>query len=597
MSIRNIAIVAHVDHGKTTLVDGLLRQSGTLEDRGNQGTRVMDSNDQEKERGITITSKNTAIEYQGHTINIVDTPGHADFSSEVERVLRMVDAVMLLVDAAEGPMPQTRFVLRKSLELGHKVLVCINKIDRKDARADEVLDEIFDLFAALEADDDQLDFPHVYAAARDGIAMVELGDEGVDLEPLFQMILEHCPEPKNDAEAPLRLQVATLAHSPFMGRIAVGRIYEGTLKRGNQAVVLKPDGGREVFRVSKLMTFRGLERVDVDEARAGDIIALAGAGDATVGDTICAVGSEEPMPAIPIEEPTMSMMFQVNTSPFAGKEGKYVTSRQILDRLEKELIANVGLKIEQGPTPEQFLVSGRGILHLSVLIETMRREGYEVAVGQPQVIMREVDGVQQEPFKEVSVLCGEAFTGVVIEKLNGRGGEMTELKVEADGHARINYTIPSRGLIGYRSEFLTDTRGTGTLVSVFSHYAPVVAQRSPRKNGVIIVQDDCTSVAFALANLQARGELFIGPQSKCYKGQVMGLHSRDNDLVVNPAKGKKLTNMRASGSDDSVKLTPPRSFTLEEALEFIAADELVEVTPENIRLRKLQREHHMRKRA
>jgi GTP-binding protein len=597
MGIRNIAIVAHVDHGKTTLVDGLLRQSGTLDDRGAQGTCVMDSSDQERERGITILSKNTAVVYKGHTINIVDTPGHADFSSEVERVLRMVDAVMLLVDAAEGPMPQTRFVLRKSLDLGLKVLVCINKIDRKDARPDHVLGEIFDLFAALGASDDQLDFPHIYAAARDGIAVAELGDEAVDLEPLFDLILDHCPAPQSNIEAPLQLQVATLSHSPFLGRIGIGRIYEGTIKRGMQAVVLKPGGGRETFRVTKLMSFRGLERVDIDEAYAGDIVALAGAGDATVGDTICAVGSEEALPSIPIEEPTMSMMFQVNTSPFAGTEGKYVTSRQILERLDRELLANVGLRVEQGATPEQFLVSGRGILHLSVLMESMRREGYELAVGQPQVILREIDGVRCEPFKEVSVLCAEAFTGVVIEKLNGRGGEMTEFKVETDGHARLSYTIPSRGLIGYRSEFLTDTRGTGTLVSIFSHYAPVLTRRSARSNGVIIVQDNCTTVGYGLANLQLRGELFLGPGQKTYRGQIIGLHSRENDLVVNPSKAKKLTNVRASGTDDAIKLTPPRIFTLEEALEFIAEDELVEVTPESIRIRKREREHHLRKRA
>jgi len=597
MGIRNIAIVAHVDHGKTTLVDGLLRQSGTLDDRGARGTCVMDSSDQERERGITILSKNTAIVYKDHTINIVDTPGHADFSSEVERVLRMVDAVMLLVDAAEGPMPQTRFVLRKSLELDLKVLVCINKIDRKDARPDYVLDAIFDLFGALEASDEQLNFPHIYAAARDGIAIAELGDEAVDLEPLFDMILEHCPPPPSDVEAPLQLQVATLAHTPFLGRIGIGRIYQGTIKRGMQAVVLKPDGGRETFRVTKLMSFRGLERVDVEEAHAGDIVALAGAGDATVGDTIGAVGTEVGLPAIPIEEPTMSMMFRVNTSPFAGTEGKYVTSRQILERLDRELIANVGLRVEQGATPEQFLVSGRGILHLSVLMESMRREGYELAVGQPQVILKEIDGVQCEPFKEVSVLCNEAFTGVVIEKLNGRGGEMTELTVETDGHARIFYTMPSRGLIGYRSEFLTDTRGTGTLVSVFSHYAPILKRRSPRSNGVIIVQDDCTTVGYALANLQLRGELHLGPGQKTYRGQIIGLNSREHDLVVNPSKGKKLTNVRASGTDDAIKLTPPRIFTLEEALEFIAADELVEVTPASIRIRKIEREHHLRKRA
>ncbi len=598
MSIRNVAIVAHVDHGKTTLVDGLLRQSGTVREGTVQvGDRVMDSNDQERERGITITSKNTAINYEGHTINIVDTPGHADFSSEVERVLRMVDAVLLLVDAAEGPMPQTRFVLRKSLELGHRVLVCINKIDRKDARADEVLDEVFDLFSALNANDEQLDFPHIYAAARDGYAIAELDDEPVDLKPLLDMILREVPEPQGDPEAPLQLQVATLAHDPYMGRITIGRIYRGRIRRGMQATVVRPTGEQENFRVTKLMRFRGLERVDTNEAEAGDIVALAGAGDATVGDTICPADAPEPLPAIPIDEPTLKMTFMTNTSPFAGMEGKFVTSRQIADRLRRELVANVGLRIDPGPTPDAFIVSGRGTLHLSVLIETMRREGYELAVSQPEVILKDVGGKTHEPFEAVVIDVAEEYSGVVIEKLNARAGDLQDLHVDTDGHARMRWLIPSRSLIGYRSDFLTDTRGTGTLVHVFSHYGPAKAHRRRRMNGVIIVQDDGTTAGYALANLQERGQLFVGPGEKVYRGQIIGLRAKEKDLVVNPSKGKKLTNVRASGTDDAIRLSPPRIMSLEDAMEFIEDDELVEITPESIRLRKRILEHHLRKRS
>ena len=597
MDIRNVAIVAHVDHGKTTLVDGLLKQAGVFREGAQVAERVLDSNDQERERGITIVAKCTAVEWQGHRLNIVDTPGHADFGSEVERVLRMVDAVLLLVDAAEGPMPQTTFVLRKSLELGHRVLVCINKIDRQDARADEVLDEIFDLFASLSANDEQLDFPYVYAAARDGYALAELNDEPKDLTPLFDMILKEVPVPGGDREAPLQMQVATLAHSPFLGRIAIGRIYDGRIERGMNAVVCNDAGLNQSFRVTKLMTFRGLERIDTEAALAGDIIALAGAGDATVGDTICAGQNPRPMPSIPIDEPTLSMTFRTNTSPFAGREGKYVTSRQLRERLDRELIANVGLCVEPGPSPEQFIVKGRGTLHLSVLIETMRREGYELAISQPQVILREDNGVLQEPMEQVAVDCLENYSGSVIEKLNLRGGQLEDLRVdEAGSLARMRWTVPSRGLIGYRSEFLTDTRGTGTLMHVFSHYAEVKSKPRSRSNGVLIAQDDIETVAFALFNLQERGSLFVRPAEPVYKGQIVGLHSRDNDLVVNPGKGKKLTNMRASGSDESIRLTTPREFTLEEALEFIQPDELVEVTPDNIRLRKRDLDHNVRKR-
>ena len=597
MQVRNIAIVAHVDHGKTTLVDGLLRQSGVFREGAELVDRVMDSNDQERERGITIKAKNTAVTWGGSRINIVDTPGHADFGSEVERVLKMVDSVLLLVDAAEGPMPQTRFVLRKSLALGLRVLVCINKIDRADARSGEVLDEVFDLMVALGASDEQLDFPVVYAAARDGYAMNELGDPAEDLTPLFQMILDHVPAPKGDPDAPLRFQVATLDYSQYLGRICIGRVFDGTIKRGMQAVICNEDGTRETFRVTKLMTFHGLARVEAEAIGAGDLIALAGAGSATVGDTICPAGNPNPIPAIPIDEPTLSMTFTPNTSPFAGREGKYVTSRQIRERLQREIIANVGLKIEPGTTADSFIVSGRGTLHLSVLIETMRREGFELSISQPRVILKEIDGVTHEPFEDLSVDCEESYSGSVIEKLNQRGGDLRDLRVDTDGHSRMRWVVPARGLIGYRSDFLTDTRGTGTLSHVFSHYDVQKARRRQRANGAMLAQDPCTVVGYALANLQERGQLFTAPGDEVYAGQVIGLHSRDNDLIVNPAKGKKLTNMRASGTDDTVRLTPKRVFGLEEALEFIENDELVEVTPGDIRIRKRILDHNGRKRA
>jgi GTP-binding protein len=597
VDIRNIAIVAHVDHGKTTLVDAILRQTGALRDSGDRDARVMDSDDQERERGITIVAKATAVQWRDTRIHIVDTPGHADFGSEVERVLRMVDAVLLLVDAAEGPMPQTRFVLGKSLELGLKALVCINKIDRPDERAEEVLDEVFDLFANLGASDEQLDFPHCYAAAREGYAMAELGDERKDLEPLFQMILDHVPDPEFTPDAPLKMQVATLDASPFLGRIAIGRIYSGTIRRGAQAAVVRPDGSKETFRITKLMGFEGLERVDIETATAGEIIALAGAGDATVGDTICDPNHLEPMPAIAIDEPTLAMTFGPNTSPFAGKEGRFVTSRQIRERLERELIANVGLRVEQGPSQEQFVVSGRGILHISVLIESMRREGFELAVSQPQVILQELDdGSILEPFEEVTIDCDDAHSGTVIEKMNIRGATLQDLHVSEDGRSRMVWLAPSRGLIGYRSDFLTDTRGTGTMNRIYAEYGPAKTSPRLRKNGVLIVQDRSETVAYALANLQDRGTLFMGAGVSVYGGQIIGLHSRENDLVINPSKGKKLTNVRASGTDESVRLTPPKTFTLEEALEFIARDELVEITPKSIRLRKRYLDPNDRKR-
>ncbi len=596
MDLRNIAIIAHVDHGKTTLVDGLLRQSGSFRENQEVMERVMDSNDQERERGITILAKNTAVEWKGVHINILDTPGHADFGSEVERVLSMVDAVLLVVDAAEGPMPQTRFVLSKALSLGLKVLVCINKIDRKDARSEEALNEAFDLFVALDASDAQLDFPHCFAVAREGWAVRELGDPRTDLTPLFQMILDHAPPPERDFASPLQMQVATLDYSAFLGRIAIGRIWHGTIKRGMQAVICKSDGARENFKVTKLMTFKGLDRLDADEAAAGDIVALAGAGSATVGDTICPIDHPDPRKAIPIDEPTLSMEFLPNTSPFAGREGKFVTSRQIRERLEREKIANVGLRIEQGPRSDSFIVSGRGTLHLAVLIETMRREGYEMGISQPQVILKEVDGVTHEPYEQVVVNCSEEYTGAVIQKLAQRGGELVSLKVDLQKQARMEWTVASRGLIGYRSEFLTDTRGTGTLYHVFSHYGVAQDKRRQRLQGVLINLEAGQTVAFSLFNLQERGQMFLGPGHEVYAGQIVGLNARDNDMVINVCKGKKLTNIRAAGADESIILTPPREFSLEEALEFIEGDELVEVTPKSIRLRKRALDHNQRKR-
>ena len=596
MDLRNIAIIAHVDHGKTTLVDGLLRQSGSFRDNEVVVERVMDSNDQERERGITILAKNTAVEWGGVHINIVDTPGHADFGSEVERVLSMVDAVLLVVDAAEGPMPQTRFVLNKALSLGLKALVCINKIDRKDARSQEALNEVFDLFVALDANDSQLDFPHCFAVAREGWAIRELGQTSKDLSPMFQMILDHVPPPARDVDGPLQMQVATLDYSEFLGRIAIGRIWRGTIKRGMQAVICKPDGALENFKVTKLMTFKGLDRFDAETAAAGDIVALSGAGSATVGDTICPIENPDPRAAIPIDEPTLSMEFLPNTSPFAGREGKYVTSRQIRERLDREKIANVGLRIEQGPRSDSFIVSGRGTLHLAVLIETMRREGYELAISQPRVILKDVDGVTHEPFEQVVVNCAEDYTGAVIQKLSQRGGELVSLRVDLQKQARMEWTVASRGLIGYRSEFLTDTRGTGTLYHVFSHYAVAQDKRRQRLQGVLIAHEPGQTVAFALFNLQERGQMFLGPGNDVYAGEIVGLNARDNDMVINVCKGKKLTNIRAAGSDESIILTPPREFSLEEALEFIEGDELVEVTPKSIRLRKRSLDPNQRKR-
>jgi len=591
-SFRSIAIIAHVDHGKTTLLDHMLRQSGTLHERGAAVDRVMDSDPQERERGITILAKCTAIEWRGERIQIVDTPGHQDFGGEVERILRMVDSVLLLVDAVEGPMPQTRYVLRKALEHGYRPIVVLNKMDRPAARPAEALDEVFDLFAALGAADEQLDFPVVYAAGRDGWASLDAESMGEDLTPLFEAILEHVPLGGGDAEAPLQLQVSTLDYSRYLGRIAIGRVHAGTINRGMHAVCCRRDGSNDNFRVTKLMGFLGLERIDRQQAVAGEIVALAGVAEVTVGETICAEEHPEPLPLIPIDQPTIMMLFGVNTSPFAGQVGQFVTSRQLRERLERELQHNVGLRLEPTDRKDFWYLYGRGTLHLSVLIENMRREGYEMAVGQPQVVVR--DG--QEPYEMAAVTVPTAFAGVVIEKLSQRGGVVLRHEVDGVGVASLQIEIPTRGLIGYRSEFLTDTRGEGVLYQAFSRYGPVGGQRSRRANGALVVQDACTTVTYGLHGLQDRGQFFVGPGEKVYAGQVVGLHSRSNDLVINPGKTRQLNNFRNTGHDEALRLTPARVIGLEVALELIADDELVEVTPNAIRIRKRETDHRLRRR-
>ena len=589
---RTIAIIAHVDHGKTTLLDQMLRQSGTLQERGEQVECVMDSNPQERERGITILSKCTAVEWQGNRIQIVDTPGHQDFGSEVERILLMVDSVLLLVDAVEGPMPQTRYVLRKALEHGFRPIVVINKMDRPEIRPSEVLDEIFDLFDALGANDRQLDFPVVYAAGRRGWASRADDRAGQDLQPLFETILSEVPAARTSPDAPLQLQVATLDYSEYLGRIAIGRVHAGTIRRGMRAVCCRRDGSQTPFRVTKLMGFLGLQRVDRDQAVAGEIVALAGIDQVTVGETVCAAETPAPLPLIPIDAPTISMLIGVNNSPFAGRDGRFVTSRQVRERLERELEHNVGLRLEPTERKDFWRIMGRGTLHLSVLLESMRREGYEVCVGQPQVVLK--DGL--EPYENLLVTVPGAYAGVVIEKLARRGGTVLRHEVDEQGTAQLELRIPSRGLIGYCSEFLTDVHGEGVLYHSFDSYGPRAGELRRRENGALIVQHDCQTAAYGLHGLQERGRLFVGPAEATYAGQVVGLHSRSNDLVVNPGKRKQLTNFRAAGHDDAIQLTPPMRYSLEEALELIADDELVEITPTAIRLRKRVLDHHERKR-
>ena len=560
-------------------------------ERGELTQCVMDSNPQERERGITILAKCTAIDWGGVKVQIVDTPGHQDFGGEVERILRMVDTVLLLVDAVEGPMPQTRYVLRKALEHGYRPIVVINKMDRPESRPEWVMEQVFDLFDALGANHKQLDFPVVYASARDGWASRDEDVQGTDLQPLIDVVLEHVDEPKHDRSAPLQLQVSTLDYSEYLGRIAIGRIQAGEIHRGMRAVCCRRDGTCDPFRVSKLMGFIGLERTDRDRAVAGEIVALAGVAEVTVGETICAAENPRPLPVIPIDEPTISMIFASNTSPFSGRDGTYVTSRQLDERLQRELEHNVGLRVEPTDRADQWRVSGRGTLHLSVLIETMRREGYELAVGQPEVVMRG----NEEPWEDVAITVPEQHSGVVIEKLTRRSGMVMRHEVDANGIATLELEIPSRGLIGYRSEFLTDTRGEGILYHAFNRYAPRAGTIRRRENGALVVQLDCPTVTYGLHGLQERGILFVGAGTPVYAGQVIGLHNRSNDLVVNPGKKKQLTNIRAAASDDALRLTPPWVPTLEEAIELIADDEMVEVTPKSVRIRKTILDHIKRR--
>ncbi len=595
--IRNIGIIAHVDHGKTTLVDGLLRQSGTFRSNQTVLERVMDSNDLERERGITILAKNTAIQYQGHRINIVDTPGHADFSGEVERILKMVDGVLLLVDAVDGPMPQTKFVLAKSLQLGLCPIVVVNKIDRPEARPDEVVNQTFDLFIQLRADDQQLDFPIIYASAKEGYATRRLDDPREDLGPLFETILSHVPPPSGRSDLPLQMLVTTLDHDNYVGRIAIGKIENGILKLGSPIARVKRDGSIEKGRVTKLYGFHGLGRIDLDSAQAGEVVAIAGLEAIEIGETIADPEEARALPPIEIGEPTLTMEFMVNTSPLAGTEGQYLTSRHLRERLFREIRTNVALKIEETENGDVFKVSGRGELHLSILIENMRREGYELAVSKPRVILKEVGGETLEPYELLTVDVEEIYQGTVIEKLGARKGEILSHSIGADGRVRFEYRIPARGLLGLQSEFINETKGTGVLHHIFDAYGPYKGEIPTRTRGVLIAMGAGESVAYALFSLQERGALFLGPGVKCYAGMIIGEHSREDDLVVNPQKAKKQTNMRASGSDENIQLTPPRLLSLEQAIEFIGDDELVEVTPLSLRLRKRLLDTHDRKRA
>ncbi|KMW56871.1 GTP-binding protein TypA/BipA [Candidatus Rhodobacter oscarellae] len=600
MDLRNIAIIAHVDHGKTTLVDELLKQSGVFREGQKVAERAMDSNDLERERGITILAKATSVEWQGTRINIVDTPGHADFGGEVERILSMVDGVVLLVDAAEGPMPQTKFVTSKALALGLRPIVVLNKVDKPDAEPDRALDECFDLFAALDANEEQLDFPHLYASGRAGWADADLEGPRENLHALFDLIVEHVAAPKQVAQAdePFTMLATTLAADPFVGRMLTGRVESGTLRTGTTIHALTREGNRvEQFRVTKIRAFRGLAQQDIDEAVAGDIVSLAGMSKTTVADTLCATSVQTPIAAQPIDPPTISVTFGINDSPLAGRDGSKVQSRVIRDRLMKEAESNVAIKIEDTPGGEAFVVSGRGELQMGVLIENMRREGFELSISRPQVIMRDIDGQQHEPIEEVTIDVDDEHSGAVIEKLTGgRRGEMTEMKPAGAGKTRIIALVPSRGLIGYHGEFLTDTRGTGVLNRVFNGWAPYKGTIPGRRAGVLISMEAGEAVAYALWNLEERGRMFIPAQTKVYQGMVIGEHSRENDLEVNPLKGKKLTNVRASGTDEAVRLTTPVIFSLEEAIAYIDDDELVEVTPNAIRLRKRFLDPHERKR-
>ena len=598
-ALRNVAIIAHVDHGKTTLVDQLLRQSGTFRENEKVDERVMDSNDIEKERGITILSKNCAVEYQGTHVNIIDTPGHADFGGEVERVLSMVDGVLLLVDAVEGPMPQTRFVTRKALALGLKPIVVINKIDRPGARPDWVINATFELFDKLGATDEQLDFPVVYASALNGYASLNDADREGTMDPLFQAILQYVPTREADPDLPFQMQVTSLDYSSYVGKIAIGRIARGRVKSGQNVCFMNgPDGEVSTGRINQVQKFQGLDRILVDEAEAGDIVLINGIEDLDIGTTMCAVEAPEALPMLSVDEPTLTMNFMVNTSPLAGREGKFVTSRQIRDRLEKELKHNVALRVKQTDDDTVFEVSGRGELHLTILIENMRREGFELGVSRPRVVFKEIDGVKCEPYEMLTVDVEEANQGAIMEELGRRRGDLQDMQSDSNGRVRLEYRIPARGLIGFQGEFMTLTRGTGLMSHVFDAYEPAdgKGEMPGRRNGVLISQEDGAAVAYALWKLQDRGRMFSSHNDPVYEGMIIGIHSRDNDLVVNPIKGKQLTNVRSSGTDEAVRLVPPIQMSLEYAVEFIEDDELVEVTPKSIRLRKRYLTENERKR-
>lgn len=598
MKLRNIAIIAHVDHGKTTLVDKLLQQSGTFDERAEIVERVMDSNDIEKERGITILAKPTALTWKDYRINIVDTPGHADFGGEVERILSMVDSVILLVDAVDGPMPQTRFVTQKAFEHNLQPIVVINKIDRDGARPDWVLDQTFDLFDLLGATDEQLDFPVIYASAINGFATDDPKNLTDNMDKLFETIIEHVPPPPVEEDKPFQMQVSQLDYSSYLGVIGIGRIKQGVVKTNSPVTVIDTEGKTKNGRIGKVFGFKGLERIEVDEAKAGDIVAITGMDELFISDTICDREAVEALPPLTVDEPTVTMTFQVNTSPFAGQEGKFLTSRQIRDRLQKELLHNVALRVEDTEDPEKFKVSGRGELHLSVLLENMRREGFELAVSRPEVIYKEIDGETHEPFESLTVDIDEEHQGAIMQALQERGGDLQSMAPDGKGRIRLDFSIPSRGLIGFQTEFMTLTSGSGLIYHIFDKYAPKKQKAyGQRKNGVLISNGTGKALGFAIFNLQDRGKMMIGPSQMVYEGQVVGIHSRDNDLTVNPLKGKQLTNVRASGKDDAIQLVPPVRHTLESALEFIDDDELVEITPESIRIRKRFLLEHERKRA
>ncbi|MDR2880156.1 MAG: translational GTPase TypA [Fusobacteriales bacterium] len=596
-NIKNIAIIAHVDHGKTTLVDALLKQSGTFSAHEKVEERVMDSNDLERERGITIFSKNASLNYNGYKINVIDTPGHADFGGEVQRILKMVDSVLLLVDAFEGVMPQTKYVLKQALEHGLCPIVVINKIDRPNSSPDQVVDMVFDLFVDLGANEKQLDFPIIYASAKNGFAKKELEDESKDMKPLFETILEHVSDPEGDENEPLQMLITNIEYDEYLGKLGTGRIYNGSLKKNQEVTLIKRDGGLVNYKVTRIFGYEGLKKTEMETAVCGDIITIAGLDKIDIGETAAEKENPKALPVIDIDEPTLAMTFSVNNSPFAGKDGKYVTSRNLVERLEKELQHNVSMRVEPTDSPDSYIVKGRGELQLSILLENMRREGYEVQVSKPEVIMRTVNGVKEEPVELAIIDVADEFVGVVIEKIGIRKGEMINMIQGTDGYTRLEFKVPARGLIGFRNEFLTETRGTGILNHSFYDYGEYKGELTTRRRGVLISMDAGTSVGYSLNNLQPRGILFIAPGVDVYEGMIVGEHSRENDLVVNVCRGKKLTNTRAAGSDDALKLAPPKEFTLELALEYIDDDELVEITPNNIRLRKKYLTENERKKA